>query len=87
MLFDDNGELFISTAEQDVHTYSYDEKPGIQAVSTTRKDLNQTATSGTIRRDYEYKQPGTVSLLAVIDLLAGEGNPISSRETYIGRLY
>ena len=35
MLFDENGELFIPAAEHDVHTCSYDEKPGIQAISTT----------------------------------------------------
>ena len=29
MLFDENGELYIPSGEQDVHTVSYDEKPGI----------------------------------------------------------
>ena len=36
----------------DVHTYSYDEKPGIQAISTTGRDLNPTTNNGTIKRDY-----------------------------------
>ncbi len=76
MLFDDNGELFIPAAEHDVHTYSYDEKPGIQAISSTGKDLNPTTKCGTIKRDYEYKRLGTVSLLAAIDLLTGEAIPL-----------
>ncbi len=41
MLFNDNGELFIYAAEYDVHTYSYDEKTGIQTISTTGKDSIQ----------------------------------------------
>ena len=76
MLFDENGELFIPAAEHDVHTCSYDEKPGIQAVSTTGRDLNPTTNNGTIKRDYEYKPLGTVSLLAAIDLLTGEAIPL-----------
>lgn len=76
MLFDENGELFIPAGEQDVHTYSYDEKPGIQAIATTGKDLNPTLENGTIKRDYEYKRLGTVSLLAAIDLLTGEAIPL-----------
>lgn len=76
MLFDENGELFIPAGEQDVHTYSYDEKPDIQAIATTGKDLNPTLENGTIKRDYEYKRLGTVSLLAAIDLLTGEAIPL-----------
>lgn len=76
MLFDENGELYIPAAEQDVHTFSYDEKPGIQAIATTGKDLNPTTENGTIKRDYEYKRLGTVSLLAAIDLLTGEAIPL-----------
>ena len=76
MLFDENGELFIPAAEHDVHTCSYDEKPGIQAVSTTGRDLNPTTNNGTIKRDYEYKRLGTVSLLSAIDLLTGEAIPL-----------
>ncbi len=76
MLFDENGELFIPAGEHDVHTYSYDEKPGIQAIATTGKDLNPTTNCGTIKRDYEYKRFGTVSLLAAIDLLTGEAVPL-----------
>lgn len=76
MLFDENGELYIPSAEQDVHTVSYDEKPGIQAIATTGEDLNPTLDNGTIQRDYEYKRLGTVSLLAAIDLLTGEAIPL-----------
>lgn len=76
MLFDENGELFVPAKEQDIHTYSYDEKPGIQAIATTGKDLKPTLKNGTIKRDYEYKRLGTVSLLAAIDLLTGEAIPL-----------
>ena len=37
-----------------IHPYSYDEKPGIQAISTTGKDFNPTINCGTIKRDYDY---------------------------------
>jgi len=76
LLFDENGELLIPAGEQDVHTVSYDEKPGIQAIATTSPDLNPTRKNGTIKRDYEYKRLGTVSLLAAIDLLTGEAIPL-----------
>lgn len=76
MLFDENGELFIPAGEQDIHTVSYDEKPGIQAIATTSPDLPPTVESGTIKRDYEYKRLGTVSVLAAIDLLTGEAIPL-----------
>ena len=49
-LFDDTGELFIPVAEHNVHTYSYDEKSGIQAISTTGRDFNSTTNNGTIKR-------------------------------------
>lgn len=76
LLFDENGELYVPAGEQDVHTVSYDEKPGIQAIATTSPDLKPTKESGTIKRDYEYKRLGTVSLLAAIDLLTGEAIPL-----------
>lgn len=76
MLFDENGELYIPAGEQDVHTVSYDEKPGIQAIATTAPDLPPTKKDGTIKRDYEYRRLGTVSLLAAIDLLTGEAIPL-----------
>ena len=81
LLFDENGELFIPAGEQDIHTVSYDEKPGIQATATTSPDLKANREIGTIKRDYEYKRLGTVSLLAAIDLLTGE--VISGLSMYI----
>jgi transposase len=51
---------------------SYDEKPGIQAISNTAPDLPPVpGKHQTISRDYEYKRHGTVSLLAGIDLISG----------------
>jgi transposase len=51
---------------------SYDEKPGIQAISTVAPDLPPTAGKySCVARDYEYKRHGTVSLLAGIDLFTG----------------
>ena len=76
LLFDENGELYIPAGEQDVHTVSYDEKPGIQAIATTSPDLKPNKENGTIKRDYEYKRLGTSSLLAAIDLLTGEAIPL-----------
>ena len=51
---------------------SYDEKPGIQAISNTAPDLPPVAGKHVcVARDHEYKRHGTVSLLAGIDLLTG----------------
>ena len=76
LLFDENGELYIPAGGQDIHTVSYDEKPGIQAIAATSPDLAADPEHGTIKRDYEYKRLGTVSLLAAIDLLTGEAIPL-----------
>ena len=76
MLFDENGELYIPAGEQEVHTVSYDEKPGIQAIATTAPDLPPDSDHGAIKRDYEFKRLGTISLLAAIDLLTGEAIPL-----------
>jgi len=52
---------------------SYDEKPGIQAISTTTPDRPPIAGKySCFARDYEYKRHGTVSLLAGIDLFTGQ---------------
>ena len=52
---------------------SYDEKPGIQAVSSIAPDRESDLQhGGTMARDYEYKRLGTLSLLAGIDLFTGE---------------
>ncbi len=75
-----NAELLEGTLkEPSVVTISYDEKPGIQALATTTRDLppvpNQFA--GYLR-DYEYRRLGTVSLLAGLDLHTGRVTEIVS---------
>lgn len=75
--FDESGKLLpFEGDDQMVHVLSYDEKPGIQAIATTSEDLRPNFENGTIKRDYEYKRLGTVSLLAAIDLQTGEGIPL-----------
>ena len=75
--FDENDQLLpFSEDGQVVHVLSYDEKPGIQAIANTTKDLPPDANHKTISRDYEYKRLGTVSLLAGIDLQTGEAIPL-----------
>ena len=76
MQFDANGNLLPYDDDEVVHVVSYDEKPGIQAVANVADDLPPTREHGTIRRDYEYKRLGTVSLLAGIDLQTGEAMPL-----------
>ena len=64
-----------------VHTLSYDEKPGIQAIDSTAQDrppIPGTDKNSTVCRDYEYVRLGTLSLLAAIDLLSGEAIPLVS---------
>ena len=70
--------VYIKSIDRLGRNYSdiYDEKPGIQAIATTSPDLPPTVKNGTIKRDYEYKRLGTVSLLAAIDLLTGETIPL-----------
>ena len=75
--FDENGQLLpFPEDEQVTHVLSYDEKPGIQAIANTTEDLPPDENHKTIRRDYEYKRLGTVSLLAGIDLQTGEAIPL-----------
>ena len=77
--FDEEGSLLPFEGEKTVtHVISYDEKPGIQAIAATGDDLNPTEEHGTIKRDYEYKRLGTLSLLAGIDLQTGEAIPLVS---------
>lgn len=75
MQFDESGKLIVSD-DTPVHVLSYDEKPGIQAVATTSDDLMPNEKHPTIRRDYEYRRLGTLSLLAAIDLQTGEAIPL-----------
>jgi len=78
MQFDENGNIIIPSDEPMVHTVSCDEKPGIQAISTTSEDLRPSQENGCVYRDYEYKRLGTLSLLAGIDLLTGIAIPVVS---------
>ena len=74
--FDEDGNLLPFDGDEIVHVVSYDEKPGIQAIANVTDDLLPTEEHGTIKRDYEYKRLGTVSLLAGIDLQTGEAIPL-----------
>lgn len=76
--FDEDGNLLPFDEDEVVHVISYDEKPGIQAIANVADDLPPTEENGTIKRDYEYKRLGTVSLLAGIDLQTGEAIPLVS---------
>jgi hypothetical protein len=52
---------------------SYDEKPGIHAISNTAPDRPpEPGVHASFARDHEYKRHGTLSLLAGIDLLTGQ---------------
>lgn len=64
---------------------SYDEKPGIQAISSTSLDLPPVpGKHPSVTRDYEYVRRGTVSLMAGIDLLTGvvHGLPVDRHRSY-----
>lgn len=76
--FDEDGNLLPFPDGTVTHVLSYDEKPGIQAIANTSEDLLPTETCGVIKRDYEYKRLGTLSLLAGIDLQTGEAIPLVS---------
>jgi len=53
-------------------TVSVDEKPGIQAIKNIAPDLPpEPGSHAQIRRDYEYKRLGTLSVLAGLDLHTG----------------
>jgi transposase len=80
MMFAEDGKLLPFDGDI-VHTISYDEKPGIQAISNTSPDKKPIIGNGTTMRDYEYIRKGTMSLLAGIDLLTGEAIPLV-RETH-----
>lgn len=78
--FDKDGNL-LPFEGTPVHTLSYDEKPGIQAIGSTMPDLppnSNTEKASSYMRDYEYIRHGTLSLLAAIDLLTGEAIPLVS---------
>lgn len=76
--FDEDGRLIPFDDGAMTHILSYGEKPGIQAIANTSDDLMPAETNGVIKRDYEYKRLGTVSLLAGIDLQTGDAIPLVS---------
>ena len=60
-------------AGSSVAIISYDEKPGIQAITNTAPDLPPVAGQHpSVARDHEYKRHGTLSLLAGIDLVTAK---------------
>jgi len=65
-------------------TISYDEKPGMQAIAGTAADLRPTRGHGFTARDSEYRRPGTVSLLAGLNLVDGEVIPLI-RDSHVGK--
>lgn len=68
-------ELYKTMAKEQPMTaiFSYDEKPGIQAIQNIASDLSPgPGVYPYWSRDYEYKRLGTLSLLASIDLLTGK---------------
>ncbi|GAB1475763.1 IS630-like element ISMsm5 family transposase [Bacillota bacterium] len=75
LCFDEEGNLIPVEGSKTV-TISYDEKPGIQAIANTAKDLRPSIGRGFVGRDSEYKRLGTVSFLAGMDLLTGEIIPL-----------
>lgn len=74
--FDKDGKLLPFEDGQITHVLSYDEKPGIQAIANVAEDLMPNESKVVIKRDYEYKRLGIVSLLAGIDLQTGETIPL-----------
>ena len=76
--FDEGGKLLPFGDDAVTHILSYDEKPGIQAIANIAEDKMPNKDNGVIKRDYEYKRLGTLSLLAGIDLQTGEAIPLVS---------
>ena len=71
---------FIIPELKDTITISFDEKLGMQAISMTSEELPPVpGKHPSVTRDYEYKRPGTLSLLAGIDLHNGTVTEIVSR--------
>jgi transposase len=67
-----NGLVSGEIKEPIMVTISYDEKPGIQAIESTGKELPPVPNKHSqLTRDYEYERHGTLSLLAGIDLHSG----------------
>ena len=57
----------------DLYTVSVDEKPGVQALSTTGADLPPVAGKhASVGRDCEYVRHGTLSIIAALGLHTGK---------------
>jgi transposase len=68
---------FESEVKSDVAVLSYDEKPGMQAIKGVAPDLAPASFGHEcVKRDYEYKRLGTVSLLCALDLKTGKVIPL-----------
>lgn len=78
MQFDEDGSLLPFDDGAVAHVLSYDKKPRIQAIANTSDVKMLDEESSVIKRDYEYKRLGTLSLLAGIDLQTGEAIPLVS---------
>ncbi|WP_211704294.1 IS630 family transposase, partial [Paraburkholderia aspalathi] len=71
-------ELYRADAVHDarpvpIYTVSVDEKPGVQALSTTAPDLPPVpGKHASVGREHEYVRHGTLSILAALDLHTGE---------------
>lgn len=76
--FDEAGQIIPFDDGEVTHVLSYDEKPGIQAIANTSEDKMPNDKWGVIKRDYEYRNLGNLSLLAGIDLQTGESIPLVS---------
>jgi len=60
------------TGETPIFTVCVDEKPGVQAIANTAKDLPPVpGLHPTVSRDHEYRRMGTVSIIAALDLHDG----------------
>jgi hypothetical protein len=67
-----NGSGKTCPAAPQTVTVSVDEKPGVQAIKNTAKDLPPVpGEHASNARDYEYRRLGTVSILAALDLHTG----------------
>lgn len=65
---------------KDTITISFDEKPGIQALSLKSEELPPVPGKyPSVTRDYEYRRLGTLSLLAGLNLHSGKVTEITSR--------
>ena len=76
--FDEDGDLIPWEEGQEARVLSHDERPGIRDAHEHCPDLRPDR--GTVGRDCEHGGPGTLSLLASIDLPAGEATSPRGRD-------